>query len=174
MSDDLIADPSADPEDLFVARLAVSDQHLARVNGQPWNRQAKHLYWANGQPKPGRCRVCLRIFDATPQPGGRPPTYCSAACRARFADTRRRALPRQWRSCAWCGADFLCLDVSGLGGAAEGLVTCPPPTPSPYWKRAADSARSECAERRQADLNRQSCARYRARSKSNQVTAHGR
>jgi hypothetical protein len=141
-------------------RLAVPDQHLVRVDGNPYNRQVKLLYLDRSAKLPRHCLMCLRVFEATPALRGRPPKFCSGACRSRYADPMRRVLPRAWRQCETCGADFLCLDLTGFGGT--GLWTCPLPAPASYWTRG-DGLRSECAMRRTRELERQAAQRWRDR-----------
>ncbi len=114
-----------------------------------------------GGPADRHCLVCLRCYEPSAREGdggrgGRIQIYCSAACRARATDRRRRNLPREWRWCASCGGPFLALTLDSAIG--PGRVVCPPSWPAP-----ALSGHSECWEARRRATNRAAQARARAR-----------
>ena len=137
-----------DPDELFNARLNAAGQRLVRPDGLPLSVELFARYWATDQKSPARCPVCLRIYDATPMPGGQPRGYCSTYCRAWASDTRRRTHPRQWLTCEECGHDLF---------AVDDRPACPPAAPV-TWR-----ANTECRTRRKLRLDAEACRRWRQR-----------
>ena len=166
-------DRRAATTELRINRERLADYDTERQAWVPRTEHTRALYDKHDQGfgEPANCVVCLRAYDATKaHSGGSERIYCSEPCRKRADDTRRRALPTDWRDCAECGTPFLCLTLGGKGRRnadgswteSNGKVLCPPAWPAEYWDR------SPCYGAHRRRLARVSMRRHRQRKPDNE------